>query len=540
MTPVGDHIPGQMRPSADTQRNEPAPSHDNTAVTLQLPVSHIHAYDRNPRSVENPEYERIKASIRGQGIDQPLSVTRRPGETGYMIYAGGNTRLRILQELYEETGEERYHEVTCIYHPWTQETDVLVAHLRENDLRGDLTFVDKASAVSELKRLLEQEPGAGGISQTRLTETLRDRGYALSQGMVSHMAYTVERLLPLLPAALRSGMGRPQVERIRQLERATRTLWLDRVVDTEDEFDQAFSALCRRYDSPDWDIANLRRALEAEIAERADTSIHTVSMALEGYLLGRNSEAGARWLSENQALDHGVTCSGSERTAALETSDAPAMPQPAGRADDQRLREDDQPLPNASGGTPALSDTDGDNEASTEGGRDTGRVDDSAQPKNERHRPTDLKSLRAKAWTLASRLAQRNGLSELVQPLSGSGLGYLLRDVPDPALVDQLNEDTLAQVCMVWWYLAAAAEMTVAPVEHLLADLAEDSVLRRALEDQDAGLLFSSVWTLDPGHMGFRLWRKLDERDWRDLVDLMETYRALHRWAEAAGDPLWR
>ena len=72
MTPVGDHIPGQMRSSADTKRNDTAPSHHNTAATLQLPVSHIHAYDRNPRSVENPEYERIKASIRGQGIDQPL------------------------------------------------------------------------------------------------------------------------------------------------------------------------------------------------------------------------------------------------------------------------------------------------------------------------------------------------------------------------------------------------------------------------------------------------------------------------------------
>ena len=513
--------------------NDTIPMHRDTAATLQLPVSDIRAYDRNPRSAENPEYERIKASIRAQGIDQPLSVTQRPGETAYMIYAGGNTRLRILQELYEETGEERYREVTCIYHPWTQETDVLVAHLRENDLRGDLTFLDKASAVSEVKRLLDEEQGEDGVSQARLTEALRERGYALSQGLVSHMAYAVERLLPLLPAALRGGMGRPQVERIRQLERATRSLWLDRVVDTQDEFDQAFAALCRRYDGPEWDMANLRRALEAEIAERADTSIHTVSMALEGYLLGRpGSDAGARWLSENEAVDDGVAHSDTERASATETSDTSATPQPAGRADDPTSPEDEQLLPNDVADTPALSDTEGD--------IDTLRVDDHAQPKNEQHRPTDLKSLRARAWTLASRLAQRNGLSELIQPLSGRGLGFLLRDVPDPALVDQLDEDTLAQTCMVWWYLAAAAEMTVAPVEHLLADLAEESVLRRALEDQDAGLLFSSVWTLDPGHMGFRLWRKLDERNWRDLVDLMETYRALHQVAEAAKDPLWR
>jgi hypothetical protein len=140
---------------------------------------------------------------------------------------------------------------------------------------------------------------------------------------------------------------------------------------------------------------------------------------------------------------------------------------------------------------------------------------------------------------LASRLAQRNGLSELVQPLSSQGLGFLLTDVPDPALVDQLDEDTLAQVSMVWWHLAAAAELTVAPLEQLLPGLPETSVLRQALEDQDAGLLFSSVWTLDPGHMGYRLWRRLEERDWRDLVDLMATYRALHQSAEAAGEPLW-
>ena len=53
------------------------------------------------------------------------------------------------------------------------------------------------------------------------------------------------------------------------------------------------------------------------------------------------------------------------------------------------------------------------------------------------------------------------------------------------------------------------------------------------------GLLFSSVWTLDPGHMGFRLWRRLDARDWRDLVDLIETYRAVHQAAAESGDPLW-
>ena len=297
-----------------------------------LDVGEIALYDHNPRQSANPKFDVIKASIRAQGMDQPLVVTQRPGETAYMIGAGGNTRLKILQALYEETGEARFRDVSCIYRPWTGETDVLVAHLRENDLRGDLTFLDKALAVKALKRLIQEAQGEDSVTQTELAEALSDRGYALSQGLISQMAYAVERLLPVLPAALRSGMGRPQVERIRQLERAVRALWLDRAVDTEDEFDEVFAELCRRYDSPEWDIGNLRRALEAEMAERAEVSIHTVSMVLEGYLAGRRDlDAGAHWLTETDDDD---ATSDAEPVAATNAPESASSPPPTDEADD--------------------------------------------------------------------------------------------------------------------------------------------------------------------------------------------------------------
>jgi hypothetical protein len=92
---------------------------------------------------------------------------------------------------------------------------------------------------------------------------------------------------------------------------------------------------------------------------------------------------------------------------------------------------------------------------------------------------------------------------------------------------------------MVWWHLAACAELTVAPLTALLPALPQKSVLRRALVEQDAGLLFASVWTLDPGHTGYRLWRCLEDRDWHDLLGLMDAYRALHRTAAANGECLW-
>lgn len=510
---------------------------------LILDLSNIKPYEHNPRKGSNPEYDRIKDSIRMEGIDHPLVVTQRPDETSYLIHSGGNTRLQILQELYHETGNKCFRELTCIYRPWTSETDVLLAHLRENDLRGDLTFLDKATAVREAKRLIQEEQGGASMTQTQLAEIMRTRGYALSQGLISQMEYVVDKLLHLVPTALEGGMGRPQVERIRQLERATRALWLERTVDTETEFEMVFEALCRRYDSVAWNIGNLRRALEAEIAERRIVNIQAVSMTLDAFIAGhRGADAGTQWITEADESDD-VSCETSvtERKKPVTSAESQSSIQQPVTTRSVETKELSESLSNDSEVTviESISPTHPDHASS---GPDADVLAEGASVLQmmQIKGSTDLKSLRARAWTLASRLAQRNGLDGLVLPHSGKGLGYLLHDVPDPALVDQLDEDTLAQVSMVWWYLAAAAEMTVAPVEQILPALGEDSVLRRALEDQDAGLLFSSVWTLDPGHMGFRLWCRLDDRNWRDLVDLMETYRALHQVAESSSVPLWQ
>ena len=71
---------------------------DNSCL-IRVEVTQLRAYDRNPRQCPNSEYERIKASIRAQGLDQPLVVTCRPNESDYMLLAGGNTRLRAVLAL---------------------------------------------------------------------------------------------------------------------------------------------------------------------------------------------------------------------------------------------------------------------------------------------------------------------------------------------------------------------------------------------------------------------------------------------------------
>ena len=417
----------------------------------------------------------------------------------------------------------------CLFRSWRCESDVLLAHIRENDLRGSLTFIDKARAVCDAQQLLAEELGLDAISQRRLETELRRAGYRITQARISQMEYTVHRLLPNIPIALENGLGRPHVERIRGLERAAYSIWRDRCSEPVEDFEEVFTTLCRRYDGPDWDTDVLRSALESEIAAALDVSIHTVRVMLDAEMAGRElvipeiEETPDEESPEPECAtdgssdidpDEGHSCTPrTDRTATDEPPpELPHHPASGNEADPAQVEDDDSESTDPGSELPSLPN-------------DTS--------------PSDLKSLRGRAWTLAARLAQRNGMADLVESVSGKGLGFILRDVPDPTLADQLDEDSLSQLTMLWWQLAACAEMTFAPLESILPLLPDESILRRALETEDADLLFNSIWTLDPGHTGYRLWRPLNDRDWRDLLGLMDTYRRIRRVAADTGISVW-
>ncbi len=516
-------------------RESPPESGENLAVDngLKVDIARIQPYEHNPRHSPNPEYDRIRDSIRNQGLDQPLVITQRPEAADYIVHAGGNTRLLILKALFEETGDVRYARVPCLFRPWSRESDVLLAHLRENDLRGGLAFIDKARAVLEAQRLLTEELGLEEVTQRRLETELRHAGYRITQGRISQMEYAVYRLLPLIPLALEHGMGRPQVERIRRLERAADTVWGQRCPDDAGEFDTVFVALCSRYDGPDWNTDLLREALETEIAEAAEVSIQTIRVVLDAELVGRElvipeiePEPEAEEPPPVDNRKPGVA----NRSASndIDERENPGLGSAPADNESSDLAEDSDPI-EAPDRFPDSPD---------------GPTSNSPDPPIEKlispeTGPSDLKSLRGRAWTLAARLAQRNGIGELVEPLPSKGLGFVLQDVPDPALAEQLDEESLSQISMLWWQLAACAELTYAPLASILPLLPDDSILRRALEKQDADLLFKSIWTLDPGHTGYRLWRPLSDRDWSDLIHLMDTYRCIRRTAADTGTELW-
>jgi ParB family protein of integrating conjugative element (PFGI_1 class) len=506
----------------------------DTPKPMLLEITHIKAYERNPRHGKNPEFDRIKASIRANGLDQPLVITQRPETAGYVVHSGGNTRLIALQELYAETGDSRFAHVQCLFKPWSRESDVLLAHLRENDLRGALPFIDKALAVFDIKKLLEEELDTDEISQRKLQMALATGGYSLSHGLISRMGYAVHRLLPLIPQALNAGLGRPQVQRIRALDRAASQVWKRHALGDEADFDEVFATLCRRYDTPEWDTGLLHGAIETEIAEQADVGLQTIRVELDAQLAGRELKIPEVEEDDSEAVEADEVCRDATVFPDLSSTKEEISANTETHHEDPVKELGEDPFSSTDNEIPSRSEEQIADQLTEKTAPAVEQILTTGQTG-----PGDLKSLRGRAWTLAARLAQRNGIGDLIAPLSGKGLGFILRDVPDPALADQLDDDTLSQLSMVWWHLASSSEMTVAPVDSIVPTLASESVLRQALERQDAGLLFNSVWTLDPGHTGYRLWRRLGEQDWSDLLNLMDTYRRIHHLAEESGIRLW-
>jgi len=262
------------------------PADPLTRTTIhRVPIDQIDFYDRNPRRIRNPHYDEIKESIRASGILQNPKITRRPGAERYLLAFGGNTRLAILRELHRETGDARFAAVDCDFVPWRSEAEVLVGHLIENETRGELSFIDKARGVREARTLIEGESGQT-LSLRQLAAQLRERGFRIDSSMISRYEYAVDILAEALPRALNAGLGRPQVQRLRQLDTVAQMFWQRRQLGTEAIYRAVFCEALAASDREDWDFERARRAVESALAERAGIEGRLVTLELGADLAG--------------------------------------------------------------------------------------------------------------------------------------------------------------------------------------------------------------------------------------------------------------
>ncbi|WP_446938214.1 ParB family protein [Pseudomonas aeruginosa] len=238
--------PGFTAPPVLEQLSDPI---SDTPMVLTL--DQVLPWHDNPRTTRNPKYDELKESIRHRGLDTPPPVTRRPGEDKYRIRNGGNTRLEILNELYKETGDERYFRFNCLFRPWDKQRGEIIAltgHLAENDLKGDLKFIERAVGIQKAKALYEKEKGEP-VGIRELSRKLTDNGYPVSHSHISRMLDAVEILLPAIPVMLYSGLGKPQIEKLLSLRKSASSCWARLYAGEGIDFEMLFQDTLAIFDS---------------------------------------------------------------------------------------------------------------------------------------------------------------------------------------------------------------------------------------------------------------------------------------------------
>jgi|GEM_PF-6182905 len=183
------------------------------ASLLWLTLPEIHGYKFNPRKHENHMYDELKSSIRKRGLDSILQVTKRPHEDIYIVEAGGNTRLEILNDLWKETGDEKFFKIQVMYRPWVNELHVFTSHLSENILRSDMCFYDRSKAILKIKELIEVEDSTS-MNWSEFERKLKDIGLQHSHAQIARMRFLLETLSPFVPDDVLMQIGPHYVQRL--------------------------------------------------------------------------------------------------------------------------------------------------------------------------------------------------------------------------------------------------------------------------------------------------------------------------------------
>jgi ParB family protein of integrating conjugative element (PFGI_1 class) len=253
---------------------------------ISLNVDEIRSYENNPRRCANAKFDDIKESIRTSGLRSPLTVTRRPGESHFIVEAGGNTRLLALQQLWSETRDPRYRQLVVLFRPWRSESHVLTAHLIENEQRGEMSFWDKASGVVALKRQLEEEQGRP-LTLRPLEDALYAVGLAVNTATLGHYLFATERLRTLGEAVVGvnglKGLDvkslQPRLNAIKRYAMARQTLSEDAVYATV--FEPVFKRIADKYPhTGEFSVAATCEACEVAMATHLGESVDVLRGAL--------------------------------------------------------------------------------------------------------------------------------------------------------------------------------------------------------------------------------------------------------------------
>ncbi|MBE0469793.1 MAG: ParB N-terminal domain-containing protein [Methyloprofundus sp.] len=455
---------GQVRISGG---QDLAPQDPIGRTPMVVSVFDVMPYQHNPRKHTNESYQDIKDSIYKKGLEQPFLITRRPGDPKYTVKAGGNTRLQILQELYTETKEDRFLKTQLIFDPWVSETDTLISHLTENDLRGNLMLIDRAKAVTEAKALIEADVQME-LSVRSLSEALAERGYSINHVHIALLLYA-NRIAPYLREALDAGAGKPVISKIRKIENGFKKVCEKLALGISDEqMAQWFFDCLAAIDAEQVNIDHLKSELKDRLHHEADVNFSVLDIyfyeAIEG---GQEVDSID---SATESIDEPRPSKNSNVTPIMK----PAESSSGFGDDDFNEVEDDgvlevdlEPVDDSAKQTTVSATKNQKDDVHSEP-LSSQSEDGLSQP----HKALDdnepkftIGELRAQAFELAESILAQSDLDDLVAPVS-DGYGWVL--IGTPNLDIEPDSERFHQAWSLWFTVFLLSGMTDRPSRHLI------------------------------------------------------------------------
>ena len=410
-----------------------------STTQMVLKIEDIKPYDKNPRREKNPAYEEIKASIRSKKkLNNNFNVTRRPGDDFFMVESGGNTRLKILKELYKETADEAFNTVHCLFIPWKSESTILTAHLIENEMRGDMILIDKAYAVQELKRELEVEE-SGTLSDKKFTQLAAAIGYKISRTHLIRFNYALE-LDQMIPLILRTGIGGHKIDHIKKVHKAYRQYCEDKI----EQFDAVFMAVMSESNTEEfWDFDQIRLELDDRLSELTGVRYNLLRLEVDAILFNQPIN-----IADRVDIDD---LRNEEADVLTESLIATSMPIPD--TESEHELEDNEVRPTGKSEESVLDTHDENSESSI-----TPHVSKTKIEPTEKDKNTQLKILRQKGFELACKIARSAEIEAVVMQVK-CGLGFFMESPRQPLAANSKSY-------YYWWLLFGLSEQNVNNESH--------------------------------------------------------------------------
>lgn len=299
---VGKRNPNERRESMMQRLIQPAiqnnsPEYHSAIPTAQMPtqkqlitvtLDKLRPYEGNPRRTKNPAFDEIKASIKARGLDH-VPNTQRPGDDFYTIADGGNTRLQALNELFKETQDLRFWSIECVFKPWEgddvdSEINMIIGHLAENDIRGELSFIEKSLGIQRVKAIYEEQLQEK-LSHRKLAEKLGENGYPISHQIIARMEQCLTYLYPHIPNILLGGLGKAQIDKLLSIYRNASISWEKYAlsIDTTQDLDDIWMLALSSFDEDvaNFSIGELQDSLIGKMVEALNYQVTYDALKLE-------------------------------------------------------------------------------------------------------------------------------------------------------------------------------------------------------------------------------------------------------------------